>query len=369
MVKINHDLLRQLVEIPSPSGCEKEISLFCQAFLRKAGFQVETVPIGAKKRARENILATKGTGKKVICFYGHLDTVKATDKDWDEGKPPLKLTQVGDKYYGLGTADMKSGLWAIMQATRNTNKYVKVVFTVDEEEISEGAWVVVQKRPDFFNDVELLVAAESESTFGGNAITVGRPGRQLYKTSFTGQAEHLMHQERGKDAIRANARFMGRFYDLVDSGTFFKSPYSKAQIREINGASIGLSVPANSQAEIEIIQGPEDPKEEIVQKLRSIIGEGVLTEKLRKTPYLSGYHTRDFPYQSLIGDIIKTHTGLVMDLHVRSSVGDENVFATLGIPVITWGASGGNEHRSNEYIEIASLDKICAMYKDLLERI
>ena len=50
----------------------------------------------------------------------------------------------------------------------------------------------------------------------------------------------------------------------------------------------------------------------------------------------------------------------------RSSVGDDNVLATLRIPVITWGPSGGNAHSANEYVSEKSLDTFVNMYSDLL---
>lgn len=369
MTEQRHGLLRQLVEIPSASGNEQAISLFCQGFLREAGFQVETVPIGSKKRVRENILASKGTGEKAICFYGHLDTVKAIDKDWDKGKPPLRLTQVGDRYYGLGTSDMKGGVSALLEAVESTDKYVQVLLTVDEEEISEGSWAVVKQRPDFFRDVNLIIAAESSFDLPSYAVTNGRTGRFVYDAIFKGQAEHLMHYELGVDAMKMMYRFGNRFYDLVESGQLFKSPYSKTQIRKSESESIGMSVPGLARLEVEVLQGPEDAPSEILARLQSLTDEGKIKLKPRKTPYLSGYKFDNFPNRKLLGQIIREHTGQELQLVQRSSVGDENVFATLGIPIITWGPSGGNEHRSNEYVEIESLDRIQRMYQEFLENI
>ncbi|MCY7305898.1 MAG: M20 peptidase family dipeptidase, partial [Rhodoferax sp.] len=40
-----------------------------------------------------------------ILTYGHGDVIRGLDHQWKEGLSPWKLTQVGSRYYGRGTAD------------------------------------------------------------------------------------------------------------------------------------------------------------------------------------------------------------------------------------------------------------------------
>lgn len=54
-----------------------------------------------------------------------------------------------------------------------------------------------------------------------------------------------------------------------------------------------------------------------------------------------------------------------MQLYERSSVGDDNVLASLGIPVITWGPDGGNAHRAGEWVDLDSLQLLQEMYQKL----
>ena len=46
---------------------------------------------------------------------------------------------------------------------------------------------------------------------------------------------------------------------------------------------------------------------------------------------------------------------------------DDNVLATLGIPVITLGPNGGNEHKANEYVEINRLKTTEKVYVEILK--
>ncbi|MBI2021994.1 M20/M25/M40 family metallo-hydrolase [Candidatus Daviesbacteria bacterium] len=362
--EIKHQTLKNLVEIPSVYPNERQISVFCADLLTTWGFKVETVDL---EPGRSNVLATKGQGDKAILFYGHLDTVDPSAHQWDEDKPPFRLTLIGSRYYGVGTSDMKGGISAFFEATKNTPAYVKIMLGVDEENISAGAWAVVDQRKDFFADVELIIAAESAFTTPPYGLTVGRVGRTVYQAIFKGQAEHLINYKQGKDAIWMLSRFGARLY--AEREQMFTSPFSVAQIRRVEGESVGMSVPALATADIEVLQGPEDRAEDILAKLQEMATGEEVREKPRPTPYLRGYRFDSFPYQDQIAEIIKQHTNHDMEIvRTRMSVGDENVLATLGIPVLTWGPSGGNEHRSNEYVEIESLDRIQAMYEDLLQK-
>lgn len=55
-----------------------------------------------------------------------------------------------------------------------------------------------------------------------------------------------------------------------------------------------------------------------------------------------------------------------MQLHERSSVGDDNVLATLGIPVITWGPDGKGAHEADEWVDLESLKILSKMFKTLI---
>ena len=46
-------------------------------------------------------------GLPTVLTYGHGDVIRGLDPQWKEGLSPWKLTQVGGRYYGRGTADNK----------------------------------------------------------------------------------------------------------------------------------------------------------------------------------------------------------------------------------------------------------------------
>lgn len=351
--------LRALVNRSSVYPNEESVTTFLIDFLRRAHFSVRTQLV---RPGRKNIFAQKNGGGARVLFYGHQDTVPLSRAD-EWMTPPFQLTRVGGRLYGLGASDIKGGIAAILSATTETNTPVKLFLAVDEENISEGAWRAVQEKKDFFKDVALIISAEPNFGLGLHGITTGRTGRCVYEVRFQGKPEHITRYKEAVDAIEKLGDFISTLYAKRES--LFISKNTVAQVRKVEGESVGMTVCGEARAEIEVLLGTEDSVENVRQILQEIANSEVIL-KPRKTPYLEGYQFDRFPYQEVIAKIIEENTGQKMTLHLRKSVGDDNVLATLKIPVITWGPSGGNEHRSNEYVVARSLETLTKMYNELL---
>jgi len=68
---------------------------------------------GCAKGERINLVAERRTGKPVCGLYFHIDTVPPAP-DWS--RPPFALTHEGQRLYGLGAADMKGSMAAVLLA-------------------------------------------------------------------------------------------------------------------------------------------------------------------------------------------------------------------------------------------------------------
>lgn len=354
------NLLHQLVEIPSTYPNEQAIGDFLYELLRSNGFEVEKQYISDN---RFNILASKGRStQKSICFYGHMDTVAVNESDWKTN--PYELVIKSQKAYGCGAFDMKAGIAAFIEATKNSAQYIKLFLAIDEEYISEGAWVAFDQRKDFFSDVQLFISAEPNFEGSLNTITTGRTGRCVINIEFTGKEAHIARFQDGQDAVEMMGEFLSMFYK--NRFKLFSSPETVALVRKVSGESNGMSVCAHTQLEIEIFLAHPDTIESAIVAIQSLCSNGKVYLKPRKTPYLSAYQFDQFPLQQEIAEVINAETGRDMILSRRSSVGDDNVLAKLGIPVITWGPDGGNAHSANEYVDLKSVEKLYRMYVKLL---
>ncbi|MDO8621493.1 MAG: M20/M25/M40 family metallo-hydrolase [Candidatus Levybacteria bacterium] len=353
------DLLEKLVSIFSVTGSENAIHLLIEKLLLKNNFNVQKQRIA---KDRWNLFAQRGNGKSAILFLGHMDTIPAGN-GWKTN--PHVLVKNNGRLYGLGASDMKGGIAAFLSAATKTNAYVKILLTVDEENISEGAWKAI-KIKSFFKDVKLIISAESNFTLKENDITVGRTGRCVYEVLFKGKEEHIIRYKEGTDAIELLGKFVNKLYER--RSVLFQSSQTIAQVRKIEGESVGMSVCGMAKLEVEVLLGSGDSIGSVCRVLKQL-GASKVNIKKRKTPYLESYYFDSFPYGDLIGKIVKKHIGNSMKLTTRISVADDNVLATLGIPVITWGAIGGNEHTANEFVNEDSLLKLHNVYLEFLNSI
>src|SRR4030042_2622173 len=129
-------LLRDLVDIYSPSGKEEEVIEFSERYLKKHGLVVKKQDVD---EGRFNLLVfPEGRYEVDLCFVGHLDTVTAHDLE-DFG-----FYEEGDNIFGLGTADMKAGCAAMMETfvtlagTKKAFPPVGLALAVGEEENSSA---------------------------------------------------------------------------------------------------------------------------------------------------------------------------------------------------------------------------------------
>ncbi|WP_260244612.1 M20/M25/M40 family metallo-hydrolase, partial [Limosilactobacillus fermentum] len=101
-------VLSDLVKINSVNGNELEVANYLRRLFEQHGLTADVQPFGEQ---RANLIVEVGAGKPILGITGHMDTVALGDeKKWHHA--PLSATIEGDRLYGRGAADMKSGLAA-----------------------------------------------------------------------------------------------------------------------------------------------------------------------------------------------------------------------------------------------------------------
>ncbi len=371
-------ILRDLVGIKSVFPEEGGLARQMQSRLRREGFSTRLEKV---QPGRFNLFAEKGNTGKALLFYGHLDTVPIYGK-WSSD--PLKLTERKGRLYGLGACDMKGGISAALSAARNAGqRKIKMLFCVDEENISRGAWHAVSNNRNWFSDVSMIIsgdAAVSDRLSGGaSTMTLGRRGRTVIDLEIKGLSSHGSSPERGVSAIDEAAKIIGnlkgfklRRHPNLGSEAIF--------VREVFGASTSLAIPDTARLELDVQMVPpstvSDAKARAEEFIRSLQARGILDERTRIT---ISVHKRDTPYMqpfatSPKAPMVKKALAIMEkefgkpQINYSNSVADDNVFANeLGIPVIGIAPAGGMEHTANEWISKKSLEDVARLYSVLLE--
>ena len=365
------ELLKNLVSINSVFPNERELAEYLELHLIELGFSIKRVPIA---EGRFNLIAERGTHGKPIGFYGHMDTVPPYG-EWK--KNPTEPWEDGDKLYGLGASDMKSGLAAIIKACGcETERKIKIAFGADEENISEGAFAIL--KSGFFSDCEGIMVTEAgesdKGPLGSKMITLGRRGHVICEITVPGKSSHGAHVSLGTNAINEAARFVLALEKMkLPENTVF--PPATQFVRSFKAENTSLSIPDFAIIELDRHTIPPETSESVLKEIKQFIdslyasGEFRETEskritvklKERKTPYLDPYVTnKEHPFVKKLATAILDYHKSEPVFNCGSSVADENVFARSGLPVVTVGVIGGNEHSANEWVSKQS-------YFDLIE--
>lgn len=365
-------LLKKLISIDSAYPNEGIIIGYLESFFKKKGYETKRQKV---EPGRYNLLVEKGTGKKSILLYSHADTVAASS-GWTRN--PITPKVSGDRITGLGAWDMKGGMAVnILTFLKHEpkNYKVKIVFCVDEENISMGGHVL--SNSDFMKDVECIISPEPAFFNGNQGVVIGRPGRAVFELKITASPKHYALYEKKYDINFFVA-------DLVSClGNIYKSRRDRKQfvfIRKIRSQSLGISTPQEMTLELDSSVIPPYRSRDVM----NMISEGIKSIELkynnyfktsldyvkRSTPFLESYEIRKGnKYLKILSKSIHKNTGKPAITYFRSSVADENIFGSMGMTVLSIGPTGKNAHSANEWVSISSLKKLYNILNNFLENI
>jgi putative selenium metabolism hydrolase len=193
---------QDLVRIPSPSTHEGRVAARLAEEMRAVGFdEVFVSRIGS-------VVGKIGTGRPVLLYNGHMDTVEVTDpKAWPHD--PFGAVIEDDAIHGMGAVDMKGALASMvygvkaLRASGVEPKGTLYVVGVVQEEPSEGhaMRVLIEEegiRPD------LVVLGEATDL----QVARGQRGRLGINVTTHGKSCHGSAPDKGVNAINAAARLI-----------------------------------------------------------------------------------------------------------------------------------------------------------------
>lgn len=369
--------LKNIVEIPSVFPDERELAEFLGKELRKIGLKTKRQNL---TKDRFNVIGEVGRGAPCIMFYGHMDTVEPS-KNWKSS--PFKLKTVNDRAYGLGVYDMKAGLTAIIETVKNfkpKNFKIKVAFGVDEENVSQGADLLV--KSGWLNDVDFVIVPEiilkkdfSKENQNPNIITLGRRGRVGIKITVRGKSAHAASPHLGINAIDEAVKIISSLKN-IHLATHTKLGKGSICVLNINGGVKSLSVPELAEIIIDRHLVPPETKESVLKQLKTFIKKSGLKSSVevklieRATPFLMPYFTSEKnKYVQMINETIKMVYGKVI-YNYELSVADENYFGSrLHLPVVIIGPRGGDAHAANEWVSLQSIKELINIFLIFLQKI
>jgi len=346
-------LLKDLVDIYSPSGKEEEILEFAENYLKGFGLNVKRQPVDEN---RYNIVVLPPKTDEVdLCFVGHLDTVTAHDLD-DFG-----FYEEDERACGLGTTDMKAGCAAMIEAftvladKKGRFPSVGLALVVGEEEESDGAKTLVR-------EYRFPWAVVAEPT---NMIPcLGHYGYLEVLLRTRGKKAHSSMPELGQNAIENMLKLLlqvTEYATSVQSGLVYN-------IRQLSGFPGGFVVPDTCEAWLDLHLPPDSRMdvlkaelEHLVEDASKIIPE--LDAYIRFENTQSGYRiSQDRPLVRKLRDVCK---GMKVAWEAQDfrSHSDGNVLWGAGVdPIILGPGRLETAHTPEESVNFTQVVQAAQLY-------
>ena len=371
--------LRDMIRLPSESCEERAVIERIKREMEKVGFDLVTIdPMG-------NVAGHIGTGKHLIAFDAHIDTVGVGNRDnWKYD--PYEGFEDKEIIIGRGASDQEGGMAAMVYAGKIIKELgldgdytLAMVGTVQEEDCDGLCWQYIVRELGLEPEFVLC----TEPTDGG--IYRGQRGRMEIRVKVNGLSAHGSAPERGDNAIfkmgpiladlqKLHGRlksdpFLGKG-SLTVSEIFFTSP-SRCAVADSCTISIDRRLTAGEDAELALKQ---------IRNLRAVktAQAEVSLYRYDRPSYTGLVYPTDCYFPSWVlpenhvalGSAVETYTSLFgeqprVDKWTFSTNGVA-ISGIFGIPCIGFGPGKESQaHASDEKTWKADLVRCAAFYAAL----
>lgn len=338
-------ILEDLLEIPSPSGNESEIMSYLEKFLTNCNFEVERQEISGLTPV---LLARRGNNSFYIST--HADTVKTENS----------YRKIDDfVYQGIGTADTKGQLAALLSAVSSSDYPATLFITVDEElegrgsanfEAKEEIKGILVLEPTEFTicthqggAIEIQVTVESESYHASMSNAEINPVNKLVQ---------FLHQVRD---FRENSAFISKWKLPAVTPYFFNS----------GNPDIYVS-PAKAECKLDLAVAPEEDAESIYREIEKIArknGVEIIWYEIEPGFELD----RNSEIAKIVSQAFSAVTGSIPEQGTMPSWTDAANFALKGYHTVVFGAGSLKyAHTKKESIDIRELQTLSKVLIEFL---
>lgn len=350
------DLFRDMVDIYSPSGKEEEIVEFLADWLRQAGLPVALREV---TEDRYNIEVVWPNAQPDVAFLGHVDTVPAFDIDryeYDEREGLI---------YGLGTADMKGGCAAMIEAFLSYVESGKqperagLFLVVGEEETGDGTsallddwrypWAIVAEPTNLvpclshYSYVETLVRA-------------------------FGTRRHAAQAGHEYNAIFSMLRMLLGLAEWIER----EYPEAILNIRDLHSSQSGFAVPDRCTAWVDLHLPPQTPLDHLSTQLEALVADSLsgsaVTHYEMSLPILAqGY---ELPREGLLPELLDAahrDLGWTWSPDAFRSHSDANLLWNIDCkPVILGPGHLARAHTRDESVSFDQVTRAARLYLAIL---
>lgn len=334
------DTLLWLCTIPSPIGEE-------QALCDAVASRLSHIPLAGPIRRYGNSIVvpvTRGTGGLRIALAGHLDVVRTSH----DGPPRIE----GDRLYGPGASDMKSGLALMLDLVEHdlatcSGLDLTLVFYAREE----GPFLENELGPVLAQDPELAhvdFAACLEPS--DNKLALGASGSLHATVTFEGRTAHSARPWQGENAIHKAGPFLAELSalsprEVVIDGFLYRTVTSCTLAQGGRGRNI---VPDAFELNLNHRFSPDQSLEGAQRAIEAMVAGRARIEWRDLSPSAPPHASHPV--------VVALREAGVAAVEPKQAWTDVARFAALGVPAVNFGpGENAQAHQRNEWTSIQKL--------------
>ncbi len=368
---LTQEMIRRQSVSPDDGGCQELMIERLEAI----GFQVERLPFGPVL----NFWATRGPADApTLCLAGHTDVVPTGPlENWHSD--PFVPTIRDGVLYGRGSADMKSGLAAMVTATEafvaahpHHQGRLAYLITSDEEGPSvDGTRRVVEYLKARSERIDWCIVGEptSEETYG-DTIKIGRRGSLSGRLTVHGIQGHIAYPQLADNPVH---RFAPALAELCarhwDNGNEHFEPTSFQIANIAAGTGAPNVIPGELKARFNLRFGPVQTVEALQQIVTEVLDRHTVKYSLEW--FVSGlpFYTPPGLLSDAIVAAVEEVTGQRPKLSTGGGTSDGRFIAPLGAQVVELGVVNRTIHKVNEQVRVEDIGQLSLTYGRILEKL
>ena len=377
--------LTQLIACPSISSTQAswdqgnlEVIQLLGTWFEQLGFSIDIQKVPSPHKSTDNkynLLAKLGSGEGGLLLAGHSDTVPFDESRWESD--PMGVVDKDDKFYGLGTCDMKGFFAFILQACKGLDakqlkKPLYVLATADEETTMAGARFFAKSQA-----VKPDVAIIGEPT---NLVPVMmHKGHMTHRISVQGKSGHSSKPSLGVNAIEIMYEVIGKLinlqkqFDLNYKNEAFDVPAPTLNMGAIKGGDNANRICGHCDLDLDFRSLPGMSDDEILHWLSESLK--LLAEKYPGRISFKELHSSSPSFeQEKHTDHEKCFVSIAEEIsgHKCCAVNyatEAPFIQQLGCQTIVLGPGSINQaHQPNEFLAHSEIDKTDQLLVSMIQR-
>ena len=362
------ELIRRPSVTPDDAGCQAVLA----GRLERLGFVCETLQFNDVT----NLWARRGTAAPVLCFAGHTDVVPPGDeREWSSA--PFEPTLRDGLLYGRGSADMKSGLAAMIVALEQflgehpePIGSLALLITSDEEgRARDGTLRVMDTLAARGERLDWCVLGEPSSQRQlGDIVRIGRRGSLSGMLRVRGIQGHVAYPQLADNPIRRFAPVLAELHQVEwDDGNEFFPPTSFQVVDVRAGIGAPNVTPGELSARFNFRYSTEWTHESLQQRVEHVFDTHDIDYELDW--HLSGkpFLTRPGRLIDAVSQAVHEHTASPPELSTGGGTSDGRFISPAGVDVVELGPVNASIHKIDEHVRVDDVSTLTAMYRRIME--